>query len=87
MVGNVRHGEIIHIDPHQFNLGKRLLGTWGGDSYPDRDYPLYAKLISAGKLNVRPLMSESYHLSDINNAINDLEAGRVARPIIEMTKE
>lgn len=87
VVGNVRHGEIIHIDPHQFNLGKRLLGTWGGDSYPDRDYPLYAKLISAGKLNVRPLMSESYHLSDINNAINDLEAGRVARPIIEMTKE
>lgn len=87
IVGNARHGERIRLDPFQLNLGKRLLGTWGGDSQPDKDYPRYAKLLSAGKLNIQPLMSRTYTLSEINDAIDDLEAGRVARPIIDMAME
>src|SRR5690606_17890584 len=37
VIGNARAGQFLTIDPKQFNLGKRLLGTWGGDSAPDRD--------------------------------------------------
>ena len=40
----------LELDPKQLNLGKRLLGTWGGDSVPDRDFPRYARLLDAGKL-------------------------------------
>ncbi len=87
IIGNARFGERISLDPSILNQGKRLLGTWGGDSQPDRDYPLYERLIGAGKLNVRPLMSKTYPLHKINNAITDLETGRVARPIIDMTNE
>jgi S-(hydroxymethyl)glutathione dehydrogenase/alcohol dehydrogenase len=68
-------------------LGKKLLGTWGGDNWPDRDYPRYCKLLTSGKLNLDPMLSKVYRLGDINQAIDDLEAGKAARPLIDMTLE
>lgn len=87
VIGNARHGEHILVDPWQLNLGKRLLGTWGGDNVPDRDYPRYCRLLSSGRLDLTPLRSSTYRLSDINEAIDDLGAGRVTRPFIDMTQE
>jgi len=84
VIGNARHGETVSIDPRQLNLGKRLLGTWGGDTTPDVDFPYYCKLLSSGKLRLKPLLAKSYRLSEINNALNDLENGKVVRPLIEM---
>lgn len=84
VVGNARHGERLEFDPRELNLGKRLLGTWGGDNWPDRDFPRYGKLLSAGKLNLEPMLSEPYRLREINQALDDLEAGRVVRPLVRM---
>ena len=87
IVGNARHGERVALDPKQLNLGKQLRGTWGGDNWPDRDFPRYCKLLRAGKLNLEPLLSKTYRLSEVNKAIDELEAGMVARPLIDMTME
>ena len=87
IVGNARHGERVALDPRQLNLGKQLRGTWGGDNWPDRDFPRYCRLLSAGKLNLEPLLSRTYRLREINAALDDLEAGTVARPLIEMALE
>ncbi len=84
VVGNARHGERLEFDPRELNLGKRLLGTWGGDNWPDRDFPRYGRLLSAGKLNLEPMLSEPYRLSEISHALDDLEAGRVVRPLVRM---
>ena len=87
VIGNARYGERIELDPQQLNMGKRLLGTWGGDSWPDRDYPRYYKLLSSGKLNLEPMLTKTYRLCHINDAIDDLEIGKVIRPLIDMTLE
>jgi S-(hydroxymethyl)glutathione dehydrogenase / alcohol dehydrogenase len=84
IVGNAHHGEMLTLDPRQLNQGKRLLGTWGGDNMPDRDFPRYCELLATGKLNLAPMVSKAYRLEEINAAIDDLEAGRVARPLVEM---
>lgn len=86
VIGNARFGEVLTFDPKQLNLGKRLLGTWGGDNWPDRDFPRYCRLIRAGRLKVDLLLSAPYRLDQINAAFDDLEAGRVARPLIDMSK-
>jgi S-(hydroxymethyl)glutathione dehydrogenase/alcohol dehydrogenase len=86
IVGNARHGERLELDPQQLNQGKRLLGTWGGDNWPDRDYPRYGKLLAAQKLNLDPLLSRTYALGEINDALLDLEQGGAARPLIDMTR-
>lgn len=84
VVGNAPHGSRIDIDPRLFNDGKSLLGTWGGDSQPDRDYPRFTRLMASGGIDVSPLLSAPYRLEDINSAIDDLEAGRIGRPVIDM---
>jgi len=84
IIGNARQGEVLEIDPAELNQGKRLLGTWGGDNEPDRDFPRYCQQIIEGQLILEPLISESYPLSRINDALADLESGRVPRPIVDM---
>jgi S-(hydroxymethyl)glutathione dehydrogenase/alcohol dehydrogenase len=85
IIGNARHGERLEIDPRELNQGKRLLGTWGGDNLPDRDFPRYCRLITAGKLDLSPMLSSGYRLADVNRALDDLERGTVARPLIEIS--
>ena len=36
------------------------------------------------KLNVEPLLGRTYGLHDVNNALEDLARGFVARPLIDM---
>lgn len=82
IAGNARHGEHWSLDPKQLNQGKRLLGTWGGDNQPDRDFPRYQRLIVSGQLNCAPFLSHRYSLTEINQALDDLEQGRALRPLI-----
>lgn len=84
LVGNARVGSQLTVNPQQFNMGKRLLGTWGGDNSPDCDFPRYLKLFTDGTLKLSAFTDAIYGLSDVNQAIDDLEAGRVLRPLINM---
>lgn len=85
VIGNARHGERLEIDPRELNQGKRLLGTWGGDSDPDRDFPRYCKLIAEGRFRLEQLRGDLFPLSDINAALQALETGRAVRPLIDMS--
>ena len=85
VLGNAAEGKTLTISPKIFNAGKSLIGSWGGDSQPDRDTPRYAALMSNGRIDVEPILSSPYRLADINNALDDLEAGRIGRPLIDMS--
>ena len=85
VIGNVPKGQLIPLDPRLLNDGRNLLGCWGGDAVPDRDYPRFARLMAARRIDVAPLLSAPYPLARINDALEDLEAGRVGRPLIDMS--
>src|SRR5262249_48964192 len=57
---------------------------WGGDNAPDRDYPRYCKLLMSGRLDLEPLLSRSYGLADVNAALDELERGKAARPLLDI---
>jgi S-(hydroxymethyl)glutathione dehydrogenase / alcohol dehydrogenase len=84
VLGNATFGTKLSIEPRELNHGKQLRGSWGGDNKPDQDFPRYFNLLHGGKLKLDSLISRSYSLEQINDAINDLEAGEVIRPVIEM---
>lgn len=84
IVGNAPFGEKLVLDPKQFNMGKSILGTWGGDNNPDFDFLRYMDLASSGKINLSPFTSDIYKLKDINKSIDDLEKGKALRPLIDM---
>jgi S-(hydroxymethyl)glutathione dehydrogenase/alcohol dehydrogenase len=81
-----QHGSRISIDPYELICGKRIRGSWGGSSDPDRDVPMFARLYLEGKLPLEKLLTKRYTLDSINEALDDLEHHRVARPLIEIDK-
>ena len=86
VIGNARYDAQFTVSPSVFNQGKSLLGTWGGDSVPDRDYARYGRLLASNRFPVRQLLSEPYRLEDINQALDDLRSGNIGRPLIDMSK-
>jgi S-(hydroxymethyl)glutathione dehydrogenase / alcohol dehydrogenase len=85
VIGNAKYGASLSLNPGLFNQGKSLLGTWGGDSVPDRDYGRYGRLLSSGRFPVRDLLSRPYSLGEADQALQDLAAGKVGRPLIDMS--
>lgn len=41
-------------------------------------------MVASDELKVGPLLEARYRLEDVNQALDDLEYGRVLRPLIEM---
>lgn len=79
-----RHGEKVTLDPHELISGKKIYGSWGGGSKPDVDIPILHSLLERGKFSISNLITKRYKLEEINNALDDLEFGRVFRPLIVM---
>jgi S-(hydroxymethyl)glutathione dehydrogenase/alcohol dehydrogenase len=85
LAGNVPIGDRISIDPFDLIRGKRIVGSWGGETDPDRDVALYASLFDEGKLNLDPLITHTYSLNGVNDALAELAEGAVGRAVIEMS--
>ena len=85
VIGNASYGASLSLDPAVFNQGKSLLGTWGGDSVPDRDFGRFARLLGSQRFPVRDLLSKPYPLAGAEQALQDLAAGKVGRPLIDMS--
>lgn len=81
------HGKRITLDPYELICGKQIRGSWGGNSNPDRDIPMFAELYRTGRLPLQKLISARYSLDAINDALDDLEHHRVSRPLIEIDTE
>ena len=84
LAGNLPAGKTISIDPLDLIKGKRVIGTWGGETQPDKDIPMYLDLYRTGKLELSPLITQTYKLEEINQALEELEKGKLGRGLIEM---
>lgn len=83
LVGNLPHGQQIAIDPFALICGKRIVGSWGGETRPERDFPYYVDLYLAGKLKLDELITHRFRLEDVNLAFDTLAKGEVGRAVIE----
>lgn len=63
--------------------GKSLLGSYMGDAVPSEDIPHYLSLWRDGRLPLELLHTDTRPLSDINQALDDLRAGRVVRRLMQ----
>jgi S-(hydroxymethyl)glutathione dehydrogenase/alcohol dehydrogenase len=84
LAGNVAFGQSISIDPYDLIRGKKIVGTWGGETDPDRDIPEYAARYLAKTFDFSKLVTHEFSLDEINEAFFALERGDVARAIIKM---
>jgi S-(hydroxymethyl)glutathione dehydrogenase/alcohol dehydrogenase len=77
-------GARLSIDPYELICGKQIRGSWGGGCAPDTDIPRFAELYRQGRLPLEKLLTKRYTLTQINEALDDLEHGRVGRPLVEI---
>ncbi len=77
-------GEMIRLLPHDLISGKKIAGSWGGATQPDKDVMSMFNLFQSAKIPLDMLLTKRYRLKDINKALNDLESGRVFRPLVVM---
>jgi S-(hydroxymethyl)glutathione dehydrogenase/alcohol dehydrogenase len=84
LAGNLPAGQRISIDPFALIRGKRIEGTWGGATQPDRDIPRYERMAARGKLRLDAFPTKTYRLEDVNLAFDDLERGLVGRALLDL---
>ena len=62
--------------------GRSIIGSYLGGSVPRRDIPRFVELWRSGRLPVEKLVSRHIGLGDINEAMDELAAGRAVRQVI-----
>lgn len=77
-------GKKIRIEPHDLISGKQIRGSWGGESKPDKDIPMFVEYYASGKLPLEPLITHRYPLDGVNEALSILESGQTGRPVLNM---
>lgn len=86
LAGNIPHGQNINIDPFELIQGKRIIGTWGGNSIIDNDIPKYVDLFLNNSLSLASLITHEIRLEEINDFFKALQAGKVGRGVISFSK-
>ncbi|WP_216828513.1 Zn-dependent alcohol dehydrogenase [Alkalihalobacterium elongatum] len=76
----------VNVSINAFSLpsqGKTLTGSWYGQSNPAIDIPMLLDLYMAEKLKLNELISKTYYsLEGVNDAFDNLAAGKIARSIL-----
>jgi len=85
LAGNLPAGHQIAIDPFDLIKGKRIVGTWGGETQPDVEIPEYADMYLSGNFDMGALITHEYSLHEVNDAFDTLEQGKAGRVLINMT--
>ncbi len=85
IAGNLGKDEKISLHPFDLIRGKRIIGTWGGESKPDRDIPNYLRAIGQGTMPVGQLITHCLPLEKINDAFKLLINGQAGRIVLDMS--
>jgi S-(hydroxymethyl)glutathione dehydrogenase/alcohol dehydrogenase len=84
LVGVPRAGEKARISTLPLHFDKTLRGSHGGQAEPAADIPRYVNLHRQGKLLLREMITHTFPLEGINEAIAQLRAGGAGRCVITL---
>jgi Zn-dependent alcohol dehydrogenase len=63
---------------------KSVIGSFLGNCHSQRDLPKYLTLCSAGRLDLKALVTAIRPLSEINTALSELRASRGVRTVLSI---
>ena len=83
LVAQMRSDKVLSINTTAMQSGKTIFGTDGGMTDPTVDIPRYVRLLKAGRLNLRGLITHTTNLDGLNAQLDLTRAGKVGRGIIK----
>jgi S-(hydroxymethyl)glutathione dehydrogenase/alcohol dehydrogenase len=87
LVGVPRKGDNASIYTLPLHFKKILKGSHGGSVSPDIEIPRLIKLVAQNKMRLEGLVTHTFPLQQINEAIAALRSGEAARVMLSMREE
>ena len=85
LVGVPRKGQNISIYSLPLHFGKQIAGSHGGEAIPQIDIPRYHRLYREGRFSLKALLTRTFNLGQVNEAIAGMREGSISgRCIISM---
>jgi S-(hydroxymethyl)glutathione dehydrogenase / alcohol dehydrogenase len=84
LVGVPKPEDKICIDSLQLHFGKIIKGSHGGDCNPSYDIPRLVRLQKSGLMNLDSMITHTFSLDKINEAIDMVRKGDTVRCVIDM---
>jgi S-(hydroxymethyl)glutathione dehydrogenase/alcohol dehydrogenase len=85
LIGVPLYQENICIAASELFDGKSIIGTNGGSTNPDIDFPRYVELYLSGKLKLDQMITHRFKLHEINDALDLLrKGGEIGKAIVEL---
>jgi len=85
LVGVPKKGKNINIYSLPLHFQKKISGSHGGETIPHEDIPRYQKLLEAGRIELKPLITDFFNLDEVNTAIQKMRSGDInGRCLIDM---
>ena len=72
----------IKVNPHELISGKKISGSWGGKTYPDKDINKYHNMLK-NKIKLKKLI-KIFKFNQINFALNEARKSNMPRVILKM---
>jgi Zn-dependent alcohol dehydrogenase len=74
----------IAVNPLDIHKRRKLVGNWGGNTYPDTHIPLYWNLYERGKVKLKELITREEPLDAINDGVDEVIAGKGGRCLVRL---
>ena len=84
VVGLPTATDVVEMNPSFFLGEQTLKGSLYGSARPHEDFPMIAELSLASRIDLGALAGDAYPLEAVNEAIADMESGKIVRPVIRM---
>lgn len=75
-------GEILSIPADELFYERRIQGSVMGSNQARRDVPRYVEMYLSGELNLDDMVTRRLALDSINEAFDDMRAGRAVRSVV-----
>lgn len=82
IIGMIPPGDMVSLHGADFLFEKKIQGSFMGSNRFRVDMPRFVELYMQGKLHLDDMVSGHLQLSDINDAMAQLESGEIARNVI-----
>jgi aryl-alcohol dehydrogenase len=82
LIGGMAPGDELSVEANRLLPGRTIRGIIQGDSKPDLFIPVLVELYENGRFPLEKLIT-FYDFADINQAVADMNAGKVIKPILQ----
>lgn len=82
LVGLIPRGTEVSVDMNRLMNGRTVTGIREGDCVPDLFVPTLVDLYGQGRFPFDRLIG-FYPLDEINRAVEDMEKGKVVKPVLQ----